>query len=51
MLYCVQGLTSAEIAKKEGLNERELSIVLKHDLRACALHFGFLTRNAGRAAA
>ncbi|MHA6645850.1 hypothetical protein [Mesorhizobium sp. A623] len=40
--YCVNGLTSAEIAKKHGQKERDMTPVLHQDLRACAMHFFYL---------
>jgi hypothetical protein len=40
--YCVLGLTSAEIARKQGQRERDIAAVLHQDLRACAMHFRFL---------
>lgn len=42
MLYCVHGLTAAEIAQKEGRSDREIATVLHNDLRECARHFKFL---------
>ncbi|PWJ73843.1 hypothetical protein C7441_12527 [Pseudaminobacter salicylatoxidans] len=42
MLYCVQGLTAAEIAKRDGQTDREAATVLHNDLRECAIHFNFL---------
>ncbi|RWN47354.1 MAG: hypothetical protein EOS03_13475 [Mesorhizobium sp.] len=45
MDYCVEGLTTAQIAMKHGAKEREMAPVLHHDLRACAQHFNFLTGN------
>lgn len=40
--YCVNGLTSAEIARKHGQKERDMATVLHQDLRACAIHFLYL---------
>ena len=40
--YCVMGSTASEIARKYGHDDRQMAIVLTEDLRACALHFGFL---------
>ncbi|MHA6686354.1 hypothetical protein [Mesorhizobium sp. A556] len=40
--YCVNGLTSAEIARKHGQKERDMAPVLHQDLRACAMHFLYL---------
>jgi hypothetical protein len=42
--YCVVGLTSTEIAQKNGTKERDMAPVLHQDLRDCALHFHFLGR-------
>ncbi|WP_273727491.1 DUF6456 domain-containing protein [Brucella gallinifaecis] len=41
--YCVYGKTAAEIAKMFGVGDRELALVLKQDLRDCAIHFRFLS--------
>lgn len=43
MHYCVYGKTAAEIAKMLGVADRELALVLKQDLRDCAIHFRFLS--------
>ena len=40
--YCVVGLTSTEIAKKNGTKERDMAPVLHQDLRDCAVHFRFV---------
>jgi hypothetical protein len=40
--YCVSGRTSTEIARMEGVAERDMPAVLRQDLRACAEHFKFL---------
>jgi hypothetical protein len=40
--YCVIGLTSTEIAKKNGTKERDMAPVLHQDLRDCAIHFHFV---------
>jgi len=40
--YCVNGLTSTEIARKHGQKERDMAPVLHQDLRACAMHFLYL---------
>ena len=40
--YCVNGLTTAEIARKHGQKERDMAPVLHQDLRACAIHFLYL---------
>lgn len=41
--YCVYGRTASEIANMLGVGDRELALVLKQDLRDCALHFRFLS--------
>lgn len=41
--YCVDGRTTAEIARQNGTTERNMAPVLDQDLRACALHFHFLS--------
>lgn len=40
--YCVTGLTSTEIARIEGVPDRDIPAVLRQDLRACAEHFHFI---------
>jgi hypothetical protein len=40
--YCVNGLTTADIARKHGQKERDMAPVLHQDLRACAIHFLYL---------
>lgn len=37
--YCVLGMTTAEIARKDGAKERDMAPVLHQHLRDCALHF------------
>lgn len=48
MLYCVQGMTAAEIGRLEMLTDREIATVLASDLRQCAIHFKFLGTGRGR---
>jgi hypothetical protein len=40
--YCVLGLTTAEIARKDGTKERDMAPVLHQHLRDCARHFHFM---------
>jgi hypothetical protein len=40
--YCVLGLTTAEIARKDGAKERDMAPVLHQHLRDCARHFKFM---------
>lgn len=40
--YCVLGLTTAEIARKDGAKERDMAPVLHQHLRDCARHFNFM---------
>lgn len=40
--YCVLGLTTAEIARKDGAKERDMAPVLHQHLRDCASHFNFM---------
>ncbi|MGN6447106.1 MAG: hypothetical protein ACTHLK_00595 [Brucella intermedia] len=40
--YCVLGLTTAEIARKDGAKERDMAPVLHQHLRDCARHFHFM---------
>lgn len=40
--YCVLGLTTGEIARKDGTKERDMAPVLHQHLRDCATHFHFL---------
>lgn len=40
--YCVVGMTSCEIAKKNHATDRQMDHVLHQDLRDCAHHFDFL---------
>lgn len=40
--YCVEGLTTGEIARKYGSRERDMAPVLDQDLRDCAAFFGFM---------
>jgi hypothetical protein len=42
--YCVLGLTTAEIARKDGAKERDMAPVLHQHLRDCARHFRFMGR-------
>ncbi|MGE0290374.1 MAG: hypothetical protein AB7P16_29165 [Bradyrhizobium sp.] len=39
--YCVVGMTSTEIARKEDVAEDDMPAILRADLRACAEHFHF----------
>lgn len=43
--YCVLGLTTAEIARKDGAKERDMAPVLHQHLRDCAVHFNFFGGN------
>jgi hypothetical protein len=40
--YCVLGMTTAEIARKDGAKERDMAPVLHQHLRDCARHFKFM---------
>ena len=40
--YCVQGLTSAEIASRYCIADRDVAPVLNQDLRAVAIHLRFM---------
>jgi hypothetical protein len=40
--YCVLGMTTAEIARKDGAKERDMAPVLHQHLRDCARHFHFM---------
>lgn len=40
--YCVMGSPASDMATKYGHDERNMSIILNEDLRACALHFEHL---------
>lgn len=40
--YCVLGLTTAEIARKDGSSERDMASVLNQHLRDCAKHFNLM---------
>jgi hypothetical protein len=40
--YCVMGSPSSDIARKYNTDERAMAAVLFEDLRACAVHFGYL---------
>lgn len=40
--YCVLGMTTAEIARKDGAKERDMAPVLHQHLRDCARHFNFM---------
>jgi hypothetical protein len=48
MMYCVQGMTAAEIGRLEMRNDREIATVLANDLRQCAIHFKFLGNSNSR---
>lgn len=41
--YCIYGKTAAEIAAMYGVGDREMALVLKQDLRDCAICFRFLS--------
>lgn len=43
--YCVLGLTTAEIARKDGSKERDMAPVLHQHLRDCAVHFNLIGGN------
>lgn len=43
--YCVLGLTTAEIARKDGSKERDMAPVLHQHLRDCAVHFNLVGGN------
>ncbi len=45
--YCVYGKSAAEIANMLGVGDRELVLVLKQDLRDCAVYFCFLSVPGG----
>ncbi|GLU25534.1 hypothetical protein Brsp01_07670 [Brucella sp. NBRC 12950] len=45
--YCVYGKSAAEIASMLGVGDRELALVLKQDLRDCAVYFRFLSVPGG----
>lgn len=40
--YCVAGNTTAELAKRFGIPDRDMAAVLHLDLTACAVHFRYL---------
>lgn len=40
--YCVLGLTTSEIARKDGAKERDMAPVLHQHLKDCATHFHLL---------
>lgn len=44
MAYCVEGQTTAEIARRHDAPERDMAAVLHQDLRACAECFRFVGR-------
>ncbi|MGB3536814.1 MAG: hypothetical protein WBA42_01505 [Mesorhizobium sp.] len=48
MMYCVQGMTAAEIGRLEMRSDRETATVLANDLRQCAIHFKFLGNSNNR---
>jgi hypothetical protein len=48
MMYCVEGMTASEIAKRERCSGREIATVLNNDLRQCAIHFKFLGNANGK---
>lgn len=43
--YCVLGMTTAEIARKDGAKERDMAPVLHQHLRDCARHFKFMGKD------
>lgn len=46
--YCVAGLTTAQIARKRGVEERAMNQVLRNDLWEVAALFGFLPKRGRR---
>jgi hypothetical protein len=40
--YCVMGTPAPEIARKYKTDERAMAFILEADLKACAVHFGYL---------
>lgn len=40
--YCVLGLTTSDLARKHGQNDRDMAAVIHQDLRTCAMHFRYL---------
>lgn len=40
--YCVEGLTSTEVARTHGIPQRDIAAVLRQDLKACAEHFNYV---------
>ncbi|MCO6386224.1 hypothetical protein [Aliihoeflea sp. 40Bstr573] len=47
--YCVLGKTAGDIARQNGVAERQMALVLNQHLRDCAIHFKLLgnSRSAG----
>lgn len=45
--YCVLGLTTGQIAAKDGSKERDMAPVLHQHLRDCARHFNFMGKKDG----
>lgn len=40
--YCVMGTPASDMARKYNTDERGMAFILESDLRACAVHFGYV---------